>query len=432
MKKLTLLLSITISTIAYSGPGSAWNWGEKETEAKGNWMNMEKKVKQKKYNQATSQVTWLLKNTPELNVALYINAIKVYEKRAAKERNTAVKVTLQDSVLWLYQQRLDIFGDSAKVLNRKGRIAWKYLSKRKNQSDSLFTLYAKIHELNGEKTYPENMSAFMKAACTQYVNKKISKSNILEIYQTCNDTYDAQEQQNTSAKKLKKVTRHRQLTNEVFTKNVDINCEDIQNQFGEKFEMKQDLKTAQLIVRISVSNKCVSNPVFIRAGEYLVANEKSNYALQKIIANVYLKKEETQKAKEAFAKGIELSEDSIKKAKLQFEIAKISALEKNFVVAREQANQVLAYDPSFLKAHAFIGDLYFQSSTTCSTGNKVQDRSIYIAAYNKYVQGGDLKSANLAKAQFPSTEEMFLYNQKVGDAVNTGCWIGEKVKLASR
>ena len=84
------------------------------------------------------------------------------------------------------------------------------------------------------------------------------------------------------------------------------------------------------------------------------------------------------------------------------------------------------------KSYSLIGDLYFQSSGTCSTGNKVQDRAAYIAAYNIYMKAGNSAKAQEAKAQFPSMEEMFLYNQKPGDVINTGCWIGESVKLDKR
>ena len=37
-----------------------------------------------------------------------------------------------------------------------------------------------------------------------------------------------------------------------------------------------------------------------------------------------------------------------------------------------------------------------------------------------------------AKAQFPSMEEIFNENLEVGESLNTGCWINEKVTLSKR
>lgn len=433
MKTKFLIIACTIATTIFANPAtSSWTWGENETEAKGNWMSLEKSVKQKKYDTATGEATWLLNNTPQLNVALYINAIKIYENRAAKEKVPSKKVILEDSTLLLYKQRIKYFGDEANVLNRQGRVAWKYLSKRKNQNDYLFSMYKKIHELNQAKTLPENMSNLMKAACTQYVNKKIDKSQVLDIHTVCNDVYNEQEQIFTSPKKLKKVTKYRQLTNRIFSKNVDLNCEDIENQFAGKFQEKQNVKSAKQIVSLSTSNKCFNNPVFLSAAEYLIENGQGNYSLQKIVGNLYLKNEDLQKAKTAFTKGIELANDSIKKSKLQLKIAKIEEDEKLFSVAKASALKALTFNPELKEAYIFIGDLYFQNAGSCPTENKVIYRSRYIAAYHMYIKGEDANSANKAKAQFPSTEEMFLYNQKPGDQVNTGCWIGENVKLEKR
>jgi tetratricopeptide (TPR) repeat protein len=433
MKTKLLIIACVVSTALFSGvPSVSWTWGDNETEAKGNWMSMEKKVKQKKYDAATGEVVWLLNNTPQLNVALYINAIKVYEKRASKEKIASKKIILQDSTLLLYKQRIELFGDEANVLNRQGRVAWKYLSKRKNQGDDLFALYSKIYELNSMKTLPENMSNYMKSACTQYVNNKIDKREMLNIYSSCNDVYNSKEGSVTSEKKRKRVAKYRQITNSTFAKNVDINCEDIESQFAEQFQSKQDVKLAKQIISLSIANKCVETSVFLSAAEFLIEKEESNYSLQKIVANVYLKNEETQKAKTAFARGIELSNDSVKKSMLYFEIAKIEGKENQFTSARASALKALSFNPELKEVYSLIGDLYFQSGGSCNTGNKVIDRSKYIAAYHMYLKGGYINSANQAKAQFPSTEEMFLYNQKPGDQVNTGCWIAENVKLEKR
>jgi len=55
-----------------------------------------------------------------------------------------------------------------------------------------------------------------------------------------------------------------------------------------------------------------------------------------------------------------------------------------------------------------------------------------IAAYNAYQRAGDSQGMANARARFPSKEELFTEGLQVGSSLNTGCWIGESVTLATR
>jgi hypothetical protein len=73
------------------------------------------------------------------------------------------------------------------------------------------------------------------------------------------------------------------------------------------------------------------------------------------------------------------------------------------------------------------------SFNDCRGGvSRVKDRSIYMAAYNAYQRAGDSQGMAQARAQFPSREEIFTEGLQVGGTINTGCWIGETVTLATR
>ena len=69
----------------------------------------------------------------------------------------------------------------------------------------------------------------------------------------------------------------------------------------------------------------------------------------------------------------------------------------------------------------------------CKQGqSRVQDRSIFIAAYNMYKLAGSSTGMLNAKAQFPSSEEIFNESREVGDQISTGCWVNETVTLDRR
>ena len=56
----------------------------------------------------------------------------------------------------------------------------------------------------------------------------------------------------------------------------------------------------------------------------------------------------------------------------------------------------------------------------------------YIAAYDMYIKAGNTTQAASAKKYFPTTQDIFNYNKSVGDVQETGCWIGQTVKLAAQ
>ena len=69
----------------------------------------------------------------------------------------------------------------------------------------------------------------------------------------------------------------------------------------------------------------------------------------------------------------------------------------------------------------------------CREGkSRVQDRLVFIAAYNIFKSGGLTSQANQAREQFPSMEEIFNENLEIGESMNTGCWISETVTLNKR
>jgi len=101
--------------------------------------------------------------------------------------------------------------------------------------------------------------------------------------------------------------------------------------------------------------------------------------------------------------------------------------------ARNSAYKAVGADPSRKVAYKLIGDLYFRSYNDCKAGvSKVQDRAVYLAAFEMYRKAGDAKMMASAKQQFPSIEEIFELDMKEGESITVGCWINETVTIQRR
>ncbi|MFT4900314.1 MAG: hypothetical protein ACI9U0_002116 [Flavobacteriales bacterium] len=101
----TFLLLVIIFKLNASNniqDSNVYNWGDNLNTAKSSWMFLQNAVDEKNYKVAVPKLNWLLKNTPDLNISLYISGAKILEKSVKAEKDAVRKTTLQDSILWLY------------------------------------------------------------------------------------------------------------------------------------------------------------------------------------------------------------------------------------------------------------------------------------------------------------------------------------------
>ena len=127
------------------------------------------------------------------------------------------------------------------------------------------------------------------------------------------------------------------------------------------------------------------------------------------------------------------TEDLKQKSEIYLNKAQLYALIGNKIKSRDNARMAISSDKDNSDAYKLIGNLYMASYEDCKGGkSRVNDRLVFIAAYNMYRRAGLGDKASQAKAQFPSMEEIFNENLEVGESLNTGCWINENVTLSKR
>ena len=139
--KAKILFVGLIATLCFNVANAQWNWpDDRETAEEKNALYTDN-FKQGNYRVAANHLQWLLVNAPNLNKSIYINGVKIYDGLASEESDAAQKVVFQDSVLTLYDLRIQYFGEEGKVLNRKAFDAYKYFKGDKSRYEELFQLF---------------------------------------------------------------------------------------------------------------------------------------------------------------------------------------------------------------------------------------------------------------------------------------------------
>lgn len=433
MKMKSLLLSVAaFCVIGLVQAQDGWNWpADQAAEAKARELNAAYTdyMKSEQFPQATGPLNWLLVNVPELNESLYINGVMIYKEVADSEADAAKKRVYQDSVMAIYEKRAELYNNEPNWIENKAYYGYDFYKGNKEKLAEVVENFEKGIEMNGELSIPSLYAAYFDAVYRHNAyNKAYTDDEVLEKYNQIQGYLDAAEAKGVD------VAGTRATTERVLVAMKLIDCDFIENKMGPKLLADPtNEKLADQIFKYSVQYKCFSSDAFLTALE-LIDSKNPTFATSQVRAMRYLQTQDYDKALPVLEKAFELAENDTQKAEVKLELAKIYAEKGNRSDARTAAREAADLDAGKASdAWKLIGDLYIGSFNICKGGeSRAKDYSVFIAAYNAYQRAGNNQGMANARARFPSKEELFTEGLQVGATINTGCWIGETVTLATR
>ncbi|MCB0494808.1 MAG: hypothetical protein KDC79_01615 [Cyclobacteriaceae bacterium] len=431
---LAVLTILAISANAQRG----WKWPEdsaKRVKAEEKNVIQSDAVKMGDYKTALPALNWLFINTPDLNKSIYINGAKVYDNLADVEKDEARKVQLVDSLMWVYDQRIQHFGDKPYVLNWKAYKGYKYYIKDFSKAEWLLKMFDEAFDIGGEDILDANLIAYMNVIKVNALAKKnLTEDEILDRYDKINDVIEKKmEEKKAKGEDVESLVSKRALIDNILTEIVNINCEFVENNYGPRFEANpDDLKLVKRMFTFMLTGKCTDSPLFLSVAKQL-EKLQPDFGLAKVIGTKCLANKDYDCAINYYKEALQYTEDGADKADVYIQLGKVYAVIGQKPTARNMFNQALAANPANKEAYSAIGDLYYHSFNECKEEqDMVKDRLVFIAAYNMYRKAGDSEKMQQAKEQFPSKEELFNGDYEAGQTVNLGCWINESVTLSSR
>ena len=455
MKKLLLTLFVlTLSFNVFAQPG--WNWPENKAEAEEKNVLYTDYLKQQNCEEAKVHLDWLIENVHNLHVSIYQNGIKIYRCLIDKESDPVKKNELVDKALSLFDGRIENFGREAYVKNRKVTFAYTFYRSDKSQYEMLFNMFKDAFELNGNKIGNSNVVAFMDIVRKhKLTSKSISDDEVLELYDMISKTISYKIE--NDAKNEERYNKYQDNVDKLLTATITVDCNFVENTLGPKLlelsaeptdEIAQtDYETltpvdisysdevinlAKKIFQLSITGKCTSSEIALEAAKIMFTAEK-DFAVAKFISSRELSSKNYENSLEYCDAAIECTEDNSQKSEMYLRKAQVYQVIGNKRKSRDNARKSISLNTSNPDAYKLIGNLYMSSYDDCREGkSRVQDRLVFIAAYNIFKSGGLTSQANQAREQFPSMEEIFNENMEVGESMNTGCWINETVTLNKR
>ncbi|MEX2591634.1 MAG: tetratricopeptide repeat protein [Anditalea sp.] len=432
--KIKIAILVGLLSFAMTGLTQAqdnWKWpSDPQLEARAREYNASYNDYQKaeEFVSSTKPLSWLLGNTPDLNEALYINGVVVYAGAAEQTADEDQKKVYQDSVITLYDKREELFDNEEKWIENKAYYAYKFYRGDKDKIAEAVAIFDRALEIHGTIT-PNLVGAYFDLIYRNYAyNDAYTPDEVLSKYEQLSGILAEAEGEGTDISSPKGTLDQLLVAMEI------IDCDFIENSMGPKLKEDPDnIKLAQEIFQYSLQYKCTSSPAFLTALEIIDDNDPT-FSTSQARGKRYLQNEEYDKAEEMFEKAITLAKTDEQKGEVHFDLARLHSSQGRKSQARDSALEAANFDDSRSNdAYNLIGNLYMQSTNDCRGGqSRVKDYSIFIAAHNAFAKAGNNKGMGQAKARFPSKEEIFTEGFKVGETINTGCWIGQTVTLATR
>ncbi|WP_421763566.1 tetratricopeptide repeat protein [Ekhidna sp.] len=422
-------LSLAIGASAQNG----WNWGEQVDIAKEKNVLYTDAKKAKNYKAALEPLKWLLENTPDLNPSIYINGIDIYESLAKKEKDPAKKDEYIQKGLELFDTRIKYYPeDESDIQERKAIYGYSFYKKEKDQYFNVYEYFKKAYELNGADLRRGSLVAYMDMVYKNYLYKRLTDEIVIDTYSEISEAL-AEQRKNASESERKKIDNSSDLVDRLLTATkVEISCDFVEEKLGPKLESGDDVNMAKQIFRLMLKGKCLDSPLALKAAG-IIQSDEPTYGVAKFLAQKNGQDGNDAKAIEYFQEAAGLTDDNSEKAEMYINIARIQMKNGQKSTARNSARRALSFDPSYKDAFKLIGDLYMTSFDDCKKEqSQVQDRAVFIAAYNEYRKAGNSASMAAAKAQFPSIEDIFNEGKEEGESITIGCWINVTVALERR
>ena len=446
MKKgiILTLLTVMMAFAMNAQKKKRYDYGPDSANCVMNMSLYEEYYSAKAYKDALPSWRKVVDICPKARKSFYINGAKMYKqfiKDAAEDSIT--KFAHVDTLMWIYDKRIENHGQEAYVLGRKGVDHFKFF--RDSDPCASYEILKKSVELGKEKTEAVVLSTYYQSMYKCYRLDKVEKATLFTEYLTVSDyininikSLSKDLETGTSDKKLKKLEKRR-VGFEKAKKNLDeffiklAKCEDILKIFQERVEANpDDFELKKKTLKVMNKRACEDSDFYLEIAKAVHAKEpsaESAYA----IAVKEAKNSNISQAMTFFQEAVDLCNGCPEEVNYLIKAAKTAVASKQYSKARAFAKRVLKIEPNNGEAIIVLGDVVRYSP--CKDGKAgVWSRQWLAVDYYARAKARDSSVSEKAnkrigscKASYPEASEVFMFGLKEGDAY-THC-NGETTKV---
>ncbi len=370
----------------------------------------------------------LFEHCPDASKNIYISGAKIYIGKLRRVEGPERKQQLFDTLMLIYDRRMEYFNDEGYVLGRKGIDIIRF---NEQEYGKAYEAFSKSTEILKDETDLNVIAGLIQTSSVMLKSEMISPGQFLNDYMTASDILEQKKGTGQNPAKLKRV----KTTLDNVLSNVRISdCDAIKNALADKVNAPGvDGDFLRLSLDLLTVSGCDNTSFFASVNEKLMEVEPDP-ALAYEVAKYSLKNDDFTKAAEYLRKAIESEEDSEQKALYEYQLAVVELTELgNPREAKEIAMRAIEHkegwgDPYFIAANAIL-----EGVKDCNLEKFDKQAAYWLATdYLNRAKQVDPKTEDRAneliaryRSHYPSVEDTFFRSLKEGDNFRIGCWINE-------
>jgi len=319
---------------------------------------------------------------PEYSSGIWADGEKIYKAEISDSKDPLRKVELVDSLIWIYDQRITLFGDNPRIpegyiLGKKGLAMLKYGIHPVRDG---YNALKQSVELQKENSNAAVILTLMKATKGLFSTGQLEAEDVIDNYSTCMEIADLNLEKKPGDENF---TKAKIGIEQYLISSKAADCPTLVKIFSAQFQENQEnsewlLKTINLLK----STGCSDTELYTESSEALFILHPSAVSAHKL-ANTFFTKGSFEKAVEYLTKGVGLGEETEENASMYYELAYIHYVHiKDYQAARKYARMAIELRPNWGDPYILIGRIYIDDRQSVSE-KEFEQNAVFWAAVDK-------------------------------------------------
>ncbi|MBQ3043673.1 MAG: enzyme of heme biosynthesis [Alistipes sp.] len=435
MKSVKLILAAAATLVGVSASAQDFSddaqygmWGTTVEERSSNIQAssfLKEELDAKNYAAATVYFQQLFNNCPAASQQTFARGVTLYKNKANRARSIDEKKMYVDSILLIYDARIEYFGNHPKngkdyILDMKARDMIKYCATdrpllRKGLKDAVDAA------IESGRINLDIVATYYKCLTEDYeYDDEVTGEMVLAEYDRLSPLF---------ADIAAEDEQYKDMFESSFSNSGAATCEGLEAIYKEKLEADPDnIELLAKAVSLMSRRQCNSDFYFEQTERYYAVSPSSETAL--FLAKSFQDRGDTDKALKYLREALAVETDPAAKEPLYVQISLIEISNRNFSAAAAAARELRAINPENGYSYFILGQCY--ASTTCPEDG-IGGGSVYWAAYDAMAQAVNLlknepdvqkiaqQFMNAYRGAFPKQEDCFFAELSAGDRYTILC-----------
>ena len=369
----------------------------------------------------------VLEDCPAASKNIYLHGVRIYTFFIEKAEDQSTKIAFLDTLMMVYDKRIEHFGEEGIVLGRKGMDILKY-----GGMDAFEDAYHNFHKSTNLLMTQTDANVLIGLAETGYAMLMAEKINMERFLENYIRILDIVEEQSKNPRLRSRANMVAQRLDESLAKVNISDCNHIEQAFKNRIDTNPEDEKFNLKISDLLRNAGCEKEDFYRLVQLNLLKSNPSADINAEIAKHYIRNDNYPEALNYLLKSFELETSADKKSQYAQQIAIIYCSKMDMhKEGAEYALQAAEFNPAWADPYFILSMAYVEGIKQC-TNDPFERSAIYwlvvdlLEAAKKADPSVTEKANNMIQEYsryFPAREESFFRSLNAGRPYKIGCWI---------